>query len=457
MDLDRLARGDAGVVDSLDQEQGALDLLQVGDGRELAQRLRFLVGVAVLGDAQGAPVGRGVPEERFEARDGHRRRPRVEGAREHRHADEGGVAAVAAARDADLGSIAAPRRLLSPVAARVFDVGDHVEALAPVVGVEPALAVAIAAADVGLNVDEARVHEDLGVGAEARGGLALRAAVKGHDHGAGLAGDRGLGGAPWGIAHPHRHLRAVPSRVALEPRHREVREIDLRGARQHPLREGLRLPVVDVARARRASALHPHRHEASIAARGPEGHLVGPLHLGKADRLQGPGVEHAQAARSAVVHGVVDAAPRAVDLEGRDVHGHLGGHGREVALAEAIEPPPLAELVGQHDQLAGVGGVGGAVFHGLALADEGPQRLRRGAPFEVLRAQGPRGLCEQERHFSRLLAIVRDVPEARLGEHDLVLAGHEVGAMDGVVVGLEIVGPEPHRASVVLQEAVEGA
>ena len=44
---------------------------------------------------------------------------------------------------------------------RVLDVGDDVEALRAVVGVEPGLAVAVAAAHVRLDEDEAGVDEDL--------------------------------------------------------------------------------------------------------------------------------------------------------------------------------------------------------------------------------------------------------------------------------------------------------
>ena len=125
-------------------------------------------------------------------------------------------------------------------------------------------------------------------------------------------------------------------------------------------------------------------------------------------------------------------------------------------FAEAVEAPPLSELVGEDEHLSGLGRVGRLVLDVLALPEEGPQRLGPGTPLEVLRAHRARGLLEQQGQLARLVAVVRDVPEAGLGEHDLALAGDEIAPMDRVAVGLDVVGPEPQGARVVLHEAVEG-
>src|SRR5205823_1106223 len=92
----------------------------------------------------------------------------------------------------------------------VLDVGDDLQALHAVVGVVPGLAVAVAAADVGLDEDEAGVDEHLRASGEARTCLALRAAVELDHHRAGLR-------AALRLADLHRDGRAVAGRVGLDP------------------------------------------------------------------------------------------------------------------------------------------------------------------------------------------------------------------------------------------------
>ena len=106
LDLNRLAGRHARVVDALDDQQRRLDAVEVRRRRELLQRVGVLLGIAVLAGAERAAVRRGVLKERREVRDADDGHAGVVGAREHRHAHEHRVAAVAAAGDRDLRRLA---------------------------------------------------------------------------------------------------------------------------------------------------------------------------------------------------------------------------------------------------------------------------------------------------------------------------------------------------------------
>ncbi len=206
-------------------------------------------------------------QERLEVADPDDRGARVVRPREHRHRDERRVPAVAAARDADARRLAVAAPVRADPLPGVVDVRDDVEALRAVVGVQPRLAVAVAAAHVRLDVDEARVHEELRVRREARRRLGLGPAVELDDDGARVGRGFSPGAQPFGKTHEHRDLRAVLRGIGHELRGHERREVDLGGGGQHPLRERLLLPVPDVARARSLRGLDAERHEAPVRRR----------------------------------------------------------------------------------------------------------------------------------------------------------------------------------------------
>src|SRR5205823_1242776 len=137
------------------------------------------------------------------------------------------------------------------------DVGDDLRAFGAVVGVDPGLAVAVAAAHVGLGVDEAGVDEHLPERREAGPRLRFGAAVEVHHY---RAGPRAI----LRLAHEDRDGRAVARRISLELRAHESCEIDLRRAAGVPAGELAGLPVEHEALLWLGAGVHGQHAEAAV-------------------------------------------------------------------------------------------------------------------------------------------------------------------------------------------------
>ena len=203
---------------------------------------------------------------------------RVVRAGEHRHRDQRRVAAVAAARDADLAAPCRCARTARGRSGRVLDVGDHVEALRAVVGVEPRLAVAVAAAHVRLDEDEARVRRRSGDRSRSPGVACPSGSAVEHRRSRGT--DRCVAFSSGRTAFGKRTNAGigVPSFAGYVTSFAGTNdsEVDLRRGRHEPLRE--RLASASPRRSSCAAPVgvrHAERDEASVARRRARDDVIG--------------------------------------------------------------------------------------------------------------------------------------------------------------------------------------
>ena len=257
------------------------------------------------------------------------------------------------------------------------------------------------------------LHEKLRDGAEAGGGLALRASVEFHHDWAGL-------GALQRPAHQHGNARPVPRRVVLQLGPDEEGEIDFRRARQLPLRGFEALPVHDVADDWRRPGVHRHRAELAIVGEAVGEHAVRLGQLGEGERLEAARVEPVQAAVALLVDGVEDARAGVVDEETRHVVLQLRRHRVQLPCAPPVEAPVLAQLGREDEHLAVGRPVGGVVLLFLPLADDGRQRLGGRIPLVNFRHRTAQLLDEQQ---PSIRTVVGHIPQAVLAKHLLLDAG----------------------------------
>ena len=163
-------------------------------------------------------------------------------------------------------------------------------------------------------------------------------------------------------------------------------------------------------------------------------------------------VHRVQAGVAALIDRIEDAAARPIDRPFGDVEAHLRGERREPALAPGIETAELAEVRRLDQDFAFAGAVPGNVFLALALAEQGSEPARALVPLEDFDHVRAHFFSKEE--LSRLL--VGDGPEPLLREDVLDPLLRAVVAVEGIGVGLLVVGAEVDVAAVVADELEGG-
>src|SRR5262249_11500281 len=134
---------------------------------------------------------------------------------------QGEIAAMTDPGHSDLRRLVVLSPSFADVLRAVLDVSDRFQATRTVVSMAPRFTIAIASADVGLNVSKARIHERLGLSSPRRARQPTGAVVKGHDYRA------RVGSAMLGPSHPHRDLGAIGRGISLSGCFREARDVGL--------------------------------------------------------------------------------------------------------------------------------------------------------------------------------------------------------------------------------------
>ena len=114
--------------------------------------------------------------------------------------------------------------------------------------------------------------------------------------------------------------------------------------------------------------------------------------------------------------------------------------------AVAVQPLEVAQLGCANEQLSVGHTEGDVVVLPLVLAEEGGEDLRGRVVPEVL-AGGAAGRLRQQE--AAVGPVVGDAPQPVLPEDELGAAGRDVVAVDGVGVGLAVVGPVEDRGAVI--------